>query len=127
MASREFGLWWPLSIRDAGAVDDRRELVYIRKVFSWDAAKAKRNYEKHGVSFEEAATVFDDSDALEWENIAHSEDERRWTRLGLSHLGRVLFVVYTFRRLNDGIETFRIISARPASNKERKAYAGRSD
>jgi len=46
-------------------VDERTDFLYIRKVFSWDTRKALRNLEKHGVSFEEAATVFADPDALE--------------------------------------------------------------
>ena len=50
--------------------------------------------------------------------------EHRWKRLGLSTEGRSLPVVYTLRRLKDGTETIRIISARQASRRERKAYAG---
>ena len=44
-------------------------------MFSWDVAKALKNYEKHGVSFEEASTVFNDSQGLEWLDLEHSEDE----------------------------------------------------
>jgi uncharacterized protein len=47
-------------------------------VFAWDAAKATRNLRKHGVSFEEAATVFADPDALEWEDLEHSHKENRF-------------------------------------------------
>jgi uncharacterized protein len=93
-------------------------------VFSWDTRKAQRNLEKHGVSFEEAVTVFADADALEWEDREHSEEEPRWKRLGLSAGGRVIILVYTSRRMKDGNATIRIISARRASRKERKAYAG---
>jgi len=93
-------------------------------VFSWDTRKARRNLEKHGVSFEEAVTVFADADALEWEDREHSEQEPRWKRLGLSAGGRVVILVYTSRRMKDGNPTIRIISARRASRKERKAYAG---
>ncbi|MBI3662607.1 MAG: BrnT family toxin [Acidobacteria bacterium] len=93
-------------------------------MFSWDARKALRNYEKHGVPFEEAATVFGDADALDWEDLDHAQPERRWKRLGFSVQGRVLLVVYTLRRLKNGTETIRIISARQASGKERQAYAG---
>ncbi len=93
-------------------------------MFSWDAGKALHNLEKHGVSFEEAATVFADPDALEWDDREHSVEERRWKRLGLSAGGRIIIVVYTTRRMKDGQETIRIISARQASRKERKAYAG---
>jgi len=96
-------------------------------VFSWDTAKATRNHEKHGVSFEEAATVFADPEALDWEDTQHSGEETRRKRLGASVTGRVLMVAYTIRRLRDAKETVRIISARQASRKERKAYAGRTD
>jgi len=93
-------------------------------MFSWDAFKALKNYQKHGVPFEEASTVFSDPDALDWEDLEHSRIERRGKRLGLSIESRVLLVVYTLRRLRDDTETIRIISARQASRKEREAYAG---
>jgi hypothetical protein len=93
-------------------------------MFSWDARKAMRNRKKHGVPFEEAATIFDDPNGLDWEDLEHGETEPRRKRLALSAEGRVLLVVYTVRRLRNGIETIRIISARQASQKERKAYAG---
>jgi uncharacterized protein len=92
-------------------------------VFSWDAQKAISNYERHKVSFEEAATVFGDPDALDWEDVEHSSSEQRSKRLGISAATRVLLVVYTVRRVRHGQETIRIISARQASRKERKAYA----
>jgi uncharacterized DUF497 family protein len=93
-------------------------------VFSWDTAKSVQNFERHGVSFEEAVSVFADPEALDWADASHSEHEPRSKRLGRSLDGRVLLVVYTVRRTNHGKETVRIISARQASRKERKAYAG---
>jgi uncharacterized protein len=93
-------------------------------VFSWDARKARSNLEKHGVSFEEAATVFADPSALEWEDSSHSKEEGRVKRLGNSASGRILILVYTWRRTKNDDETIRIISARRASPKERKAYFG---
>ncbi|MBI2164270.1 MAG: BrnT family toxin [candidate division NC10 bacterium] len=93
-------------------------------MFSWDVRKARTNYEKHGVAFEEAATVFVDPDGLDWEDPDHSREERRCKRLGRSITGRVLLIVYTTRRAPHGTETIRIIRARQASRKERKAYAG---
>jgi hypothetical protein len=96
-------------------------------VFSWDAAKATRNFEKHGVAFDEAATVFADPEALDWSDLTHSRTEARSKRLGKSFAARVLLVVYTIRRARDGKETVRIISARQASRKERKAYFGQPD
>ena len=92
-------------------------------MFAWDARKATRNLRKHGVSFEEAATVFADPDTLEWEDVEHSRDENWFKRLGISSQGRILILVYSYRRTKDGKETLRIITARHASQKEREAYA----
>ncbi|MFZ3217020.1 MAG: BrnT family toxin [Candidatus Acidiferrales bacterium] len=85
--------------------------------------KAISNYEKHGVSFAEAATVFSDPDALDREDAEHSSSAQRRKRPGVSAAARVLLVVYTVRRVRHGQETIRIIGARQASRKERKAYA----
>jgi uncharacterized DUF497 family protein len=93
-------------------------------MFSWDADKARKNYEKHDVPFEEAGEVFSDPKALDWEDLAHSEREPRSKRLGSSAGGRVLLIVYTRRRLENGTETIRIISARQATRNERKIFAG---
>jgi uncharacterized protein len=95
-------------------------------VFEWDARKAAVNRRKHGVSFEEAATVFGDPDALDGPDLYHSERESRFLRLGHAATGRVLIVAYTVRRRDDG-ESIRIISARRASRKERAAYASASE
>jgi uncharacterized DUF497 family protein len=96
-------------------------------VFTWDIPKAIANFEKHGVPFEEAATVFGDSTALDWHDITHSHQERRFKRLGLSVSNRLLLVVYTIRRTRDEKETIRIISARSASRKEHQAYTRLTD
>lgn len=93
-------------------------------MFSWDVGKANLNLEKHGVSFEEAATVFSDPEGLDWHDIEHSREELRFKRLGKSSRGRILLVVYTIRRQYGDKETLRIISARQASHKERQVYAG---
>jgi uncharacterized DUF497 family protein len=93
-------------------------------MFSWDVRKAQGNYDKHGVSFEEAATVFADPAGLDLEDPGHSWNESRYRRLGKSTSGRILLLVYTVRRRPHDQETIRIISARQASRKERKAYAG---
>ncbi len=92
-------------------------------MFSWDARKALGNLRKHGVSFEEAATVFSDPEGLDWDDFEHSLAERRSTRIGFSLSGRILFVVYLIRRLKNAKETIRIVSARQATRKERQAYA----
>lgn len=96
-------------------------------MFTWDVAKAIVNFEKHGVSFEEAATVFGDANGLDWDDPAHSDQEHRFKRLGQSVSERLLLVVYTVRGVKYEKETFRIISARPASRRERQAYTRRTD
>jgi uncharacterized DUF497 family protein len=96
-------------------------------MFSWGSGKAAANLEKHGISFEEAATIFSDAEGLDWEDLEHSTRKTRYKRLGRSIGRRILIVVYTVRRLKDGKETIRIISARRASRKERQAYSGQSD
>jgi uncharacterized DUF497 family protein len=95
-------------------------------VFEWDGRKAAVNRAKHGVSFEEAATVFGDPEALDGPDLRHSEAEARFLRLGRAATGRVLIVAYTVRRRGDG-ESIRIIRARRASRKERAAYAASRD
>jgi uncharacterized DUF497 family protein len=94
-------------------------------VFEWDAKKAAGNLAKHGVSFEEAATIFADPEALDGPDVAHSEQEHRFLRLGRSVLDNILIVAYTLRRSENG-EEIRIISARRASRKERAAYSGKA-
>jgi uncharacterized DUF497 family protein len=91
-------------------------------VFEWDTRKAQTNAEKHGVTFDEALTVFLETDALDGPDVAHSTIEFRFLRLGQSIDGRVLMVAYTLRGSSHG-ETIRIISARQASRRERTAYA----
>lgn len=85
--------------------------------FEWDEAKAGVNLSKHGVSFEEAATVFGDALALTFPDPDHSVGERCWLTIGLSTKGRVLVVVH----IEKG-RTFRIISARKATRYEREIH-----
>jgi uncharacterized DUF497 family protein len=91
-------------------------------MFEWDPRKAEKNAAKHGVSFDEAVTVFLDPDALDGPDLQHSSAESRFRRLGRSANGRVLMVAYTIRRHGDA-EPIRLISARQASRRERAAYA----
>jgi uncharacterized DUF497 family protein len=91
--------------------------------FTWDIPKSIANFEKHGVPFEEAATVFGDSNGLDGDDAEHSTHEPCRLHIGESVTGRILFVVYTIRRTRDEKETIRIISARQASRREREAYA----
>jgi uncharacterized DUF497 family protein len=95
-------------------------------VFEWDANKASANLTKHGISFDEALTVFVDPNALDGPDLHHSAGEIRFLRLGRSAFSTVLMVAYTVRRTGNG-ETIRIISARRASRKERAAYASTED
>ena len=85
--------------------------------FEWDESKAKSNLAKHGVSFEEACTVFGDPLSLTIPDPAHSRVEERSIVLGQSHRRKLLVVVHTERGDN-----VRIISARRASRRERKSY-----
>ena len=89
--------------------------------FTWDALKAARNARKHGVTFEEALTVFADPLSITIRDPDHSFDEERFILLGLSQRGRLLVVVHTER--GEGI---RLISARLAMPGERKAYEEKS-
>ena len=91
-------------------------------MFEWDPAKARANVAKHGVSFEEAATVFVDPEALDGPDVRHSLAEQRRLRIGQSASRRVLTIAYTERGQTGGEEIIRIISARRASTKERSAY-----
>jgi uncharacterized protein len=84
----------------------------------WDDAKAKSNLNKHGVSFDEAATVFEDYFALTVNDPEHSFAEDRYITIGLSQLNRALVVVNSQR-----IDNIRIISARKANPSERAIYA----
>jgi uncharacterized DUF497 family protein len=85
--------------------------------FEWDDAKASANLKKHGVSFEEAKTVFSDDLFIVFLDPDHSIEENRFIIMGESDRGRLLIVAYT-ERLN----LIRIINARKASRKEKKVY-----
>ena len=85
--------------------------------FDNDAVKAAVNLKKHKVSFEEAASVFGDPLAYTFADPDHSLGEERWLVFGLSHVARVLAIVFTHRR-----GKYRIISARLATRHERKTY-----
>jgi uncharacterized DUF497 family protein len=85
--------------------------------FEWDYQKAKSNVQKHGVSFDEAVSVFADSLALTFADTDHSETEDRSRTYGMSNKGQLLVVVHTERRNN-----IRIISARKATRYEKTIY-----
>lgn len=87
--------------------------------FSWDDRKNLANQKKHGVSFEEAQSVFFDESAVEYFDPCHSELEDRYLLLGLSYRIRILVVSYTSK--HDATQ-IRIRSAGKATRKEQKAY-----
>ena len=86
--------------------------------FEWDSDKATKNVEKHHVSFEEAATVFDDPMFITFIDDEHSVDEERYITIGLSSRGRLLMLAHADRK-----DHIRIISARRATKKEEQFYA----
>jgi uncharacterized protein len=88
-------------------------------VFRWDPKKDAHNQEKHGVSFEEAKSVFYDEDARLINDPDHSEEEDRFILLGLSTSLRMLVVCHCYRE-NESV--IRIISARKATKSEAKNY-----
>ncbi|MBI3540852.1 MAG: BrnT family toxin [Deltaproteobacteria bacterium] len=90
-----------------------------RLTFSWDEEKNEGNKKKHGVSFEEAQTVFYDENAVEFFDESHAEQEERFLMLGLSANFRMLLVSYCYREKESVI---RIISARKATRTEQKEY-----
>lgn len=94
----------------------------FRYNFEWDPAKAASNREKHGISFDEAATVFRDARMLSIFDWDHSQTEDCWISLGLSELGRPLVVCHTFREIDEEASIIRIFSARKATKTEVRQY-----
>lgn len=90
--------------------------------FDWDPAKAAANLRKHGISFDEAQTVFLDEHALILVDPDHSGQEERFVLLGLSSVLRVLVVVHCYR---DDEAVLRLVSARRATRSERAQYGAR--
>jgi uncharacterized DUF497 family protein len=82
----------------------------------WDPAKARLNARKHGVAFADAVAALEDESAITMQD-PFAEGEERWVALGLDAFGRILLVVYTWRA-----ETVRLISARKATQRERRQY-----
>jgi uncharacterized DUF497 family protein len=85
--------------------------------FEWDRRKAQYNLRKHGVSFEEASTVFDDLLADFYEDPDHSVHEKRFLTMGTSARGRLLYIAFADRN-----PRIRIISARLLTKQEKKIY-----
>jgi uncharacterized DUF497 family protein len=85
--------------------------------FEWDPEKARRNYKKQGVAFDEAVTVFYDPLSATFNDPDHSANEQRFITIGFSSQNRLLVVAYSERR-----KSTRIISARAATAHERKKH-----
>ncbi len=88
-----------------------------RLTFEFDPAKAASNVKKHGVSFDEATTVFDDPLSSTLHDDQHSDDEDRLVTVGLSSRQRLLFILYT-----ETDSRIRLIGARPVTATERRQY-----
>ena len=87
--------------------------------FDWDENKNRINLEKHGITFEEASTVFFDNRAILFDDPEHSMDEDRFLLLGMSETAKVCIVCHCYRESDTVI---RIISARQATRKEEQRY-----
>jgi uncharacterized protein len=86
--------------------------------FEWDDDKADSNFRKHGISFEEASSMFNsDPRSVTIMDLEHSLDEERYIEIGRSQRGRLLFIIYTERS-----DRIRIISARQATTREARLY-----
>jgi uncharacterized protein len=95
-------------------------IEYSNKLrFEWDEHKNRSNFKKHGVWFEEAHTVWVDSESVEFLDPEHSSNEDRFIRVGHSTRGRILLVVFCERAEGS---TIRIISARKATTQEMRDY-----
>jgi hypothetical protein len=86
--------------------------------FSWDPRKAEANHRKHGVTFEEAATAFADPDSITVPDPDHSVGEDRFILIGRSSKPRLVVVVH----VELAQDSIRLISARPATRRERRIY-----
>jgi len=91
----------------------------IKLGFEWDKRKDKTNVKEHGISFDEARTVFYDANAIQFFDPDHSDDEDRFILLGISFKLKVLVVCHCYRESETVI---RIISARKADGDEEQEY-----
>lgn len=92
--------------------------------FEWDDHKEQLNKQKHQISFVEAATIWRDPQSLEFEDNIHSVTELRFLKIGLSRSLKILIVSFCERSLDEH-ETIRLISARRATDEEKKNYEER--
>ena len=94
--------------------------------FTWDQIKATSNRRKHGVSFEQATTVFGDPLAKTIRDEEHSETEKRSATMGQAKNGVLVVVIHTYHQIGTNSAEVRIISARQASKRERRQYETRT-
>ncbi len=97
----------------------------MRLLFDWDPRKADINRRGHGVTFEEATSVFADRYSLTIFDDDHSDDEERWVTIGSTGKPGLLLVVHTEDRVDDDAVMIRIISARRATKREARQYRSR--
>ena len=90
--------------------------------FEWDPAKAKANWRKHGVSFEDAAELFLDPLAISVPDDEHSEAEKRWVTMGRDRRGLVLVIIHTLPESLVKERKIRIISPRKATKREARQH-----
>ena len=96
----------------------------IQYNFEWDHKKASSAFSKHSITFEEAATVFKDSELISIYDTQHSGHEDRWVSIGCSESGKLLIVCHTFKETDKHNSTIRIFAARKATKIESKQYKG---
>ena len=96
--------------------------LIVRYKFDWDPVKAKANWRKHGVRFEDAAELFLDPLAISLPDHEHSEIEDRWVTIGRDSRGRVLVLIHTFLEPSVGEWSIRMVSARKATKPETRRY-----
>jgi hypothetical protein len=90
--------------------------------FEWDPEKAKLNFAKHGIAFEQVSEVFRDPLAVTIADDEHSADEIRWITLGRDTAGQLVLAVHTFKEVDPGLVRIRLISARRPTPAEIRAY-----
>lgn len=105
------------------SINFEHAIISPRKtIFEWDEAKARINFEKHKISFDEASTIFLDPFLITFVDDLHSDKEERFISIGLSERNRVLLAVPTEREEKSEAIVIRIISCRKATQTERKRY-----
>ena len=112
-----------MDAKDRQLMNDEVKYTLGHTLFTWDEDKALENWRKHGVTFEDAAEVFDDEYAIDLPDTEHMDVENRRQIIGIvSDTLQILFVVYIERTRRDNVEVIRLISARSANRKEQRLY-----